>query len=100
MAESQSIGHGPGMPGSSDPPRTDGDARRLGWRLPLPLRNEQLETFQFVAWILIVTAFLFHFAEYPLGDWSHWLAWTAAIGGFALLERCGPWFAARGRAGF
>jgi signal transduction histidine kinase len=81
------------------PPCAEGDARRPGWRLSLPILNEQLETFQFVEWILILTAFLFHFAEYPLSNWSHWLAWTAAIAGFALLERCEPWFLARGRAG-
>lgn len=75
------------------------DVRRPGWQIPLPVFNEQLETFQFVEWILIITAFLFHFVDHAADGWTHWLAWTVAIAGFALLERAEPWFIARDRAG-
>lgn len=74
--------------------------RRPGWQIPVPHFNERLETFQFVEWILVLTAFLFHFVDHPLGDRAHWLAWTIALAGFALLERIEPWFMARDRAGF
>ncbi|HEY8601645.1 MAG TPA: sensor histidine kinase [Thermomicrobiales bacterium] len=74
------------------------DARRPGWQIPLPVLSEQLETFQFVEWILIITAFLFHFVDHAADGWTHWLAWTVAIAGFALLERAEPWFMARDRA--
>lgn len=100
MSGSRPIERGRTIASSDEAMWTAGAARRPGWQMPMPILDKQLETFQFVEWILILTAFLFHFAEYPLDNWQHWLAWTAAIAGFALIARTESWFMARDRAGF
>lgn len=74
-------------------------ARRPDWQLQLPAFANGIETFQIVEWTIIITAYLFHFVDGTGRGAAHWLAWTAAVGGFALIDRAAPWFIARGRVG-
>ncbi|CAA9589460.1 MAG: hypothetical protein AVDCRST_MAG18-4643 [uncultured Thermomicrobiales bacterium] len=97
MTGTQPIEQGWAEPNAHAPERDSSVVRRPGWQLRMPILNEQLETFQFVEWIIIITAYLFHFVDTPGRPWPHWLAWTVALGGFALIERFEPRFIARGR---
>jgi signal transduction histidine kinase len=99
MAETQPLERDQLVPQSSAPGSPAVAVRRLGWQVYLPGFAERLEAFQLVEWTIIITAYFFHFTDGTRQGWVHWFAWTAAIGGFVLVDRVEPWFIRRDRAG-
>jgi signal transduction histidine kinase len=73
--------------------------RRPDWQLYLSASSGRLEAFQLVEWTIIITAYLFYFVDGTGRAGAHWLAWTAAIGGFVLVDRAEPWLIAHDRPG-
>ena len=100
MTETQSLEQG-GQPSPDDhrAKMISSPVRRPDWQLHLPASADRLEAFQLVEWTIIITAYLFHFVDGTGRGVAHWLAWTAAIVGFVLIDRVEPQFVARGHAG-
>ncbi len=99
MAETQPLEQRQPPPDHYGPQSPSALVRRPDWQLHLAASANRLEAFQLVEWTIIITAYLFHFVDGTGQGWMHWFAWTAAIGGFALIDRAEPQFIARGRAG-
>jgi signal transduction histidine kinase len=57
--------------------------------LHLPILGGRIEAFRWVAYLLIVTSFIFHIADQSDRGWLHWIAWCVAIAAFTLME--GAW---------
>ena len=70
----------------------------LRWRLAVPFFGTRVETFQVVGYLIVISAYLFHFVEQPWRGWLPAALWTAFIAGFALSERLQDRFLARGWA--
>lgn len=73
-------------------------AAPLDWTLHLPLLGGRIEAFQWVAYLLIASAYFFHVVTRPDRGWAHLLVWTLAIAAFTLIERTYPWFSRRERS--
>jgi signal transduction histidine kinase len=95
MAETQP------MPGIAS--RTEASTRAAGsglrrWTLRLPFIGRYLETFDFVSYLIILTAYIFYTPDILARGPLAFASWTIAFAGFALSERLEGPFVARGWA--
>lgn len=67
----------------------DAAAERDAGILHLPAFGGRFETFRWIGYLVIFTAFIFHIATRPERGWPHWVAWCVAIGVFTAIELTG-----------
>ncbi len=98
MAERERVLPGLRGTGGADASPAGAVPAKMNWQLSMPFLGLRIEAFWVVEYLMIGSAYLFHFADGRWNGWGHRVLWTVAFVGFALSERLQHRFLARGWA--
>ncbi|MFN8517120.1 MAG: sensor histidine kinase [Chloroflexia bacterium] len=85
-------------PPTPTPDHAGHPADALHWHHQTSLFGRLFETFDFVQYLIVITAYVFYLIESPWRGWPHFAIWTATYVAFVASQYTERWFLARGQA--